>query len=147
MNNLRIKSIQDVERLLWLFFRYIPQLPTRWSYMMANLTPYIATVIAGYLFTIALLPLIFSTYPFDPLKNADLFTYNIFLSRILFFMMGTIIAVSFNKLAEKRLDGWYNMFYLTLFHLFLLLVLVNGYSLLSLLCTWYVLFCIKPHFS
>lgn len=147
MKNLRIKNIQDVERLIWLFYRYLPLPPSKVTSLLATYIPYISIALAGYFFTIALLPFVFPDYPLDPLKSTDLFTYNIILSRILFGLMGAIIIVTYNQLIAHKTSGWNNLFYLTLFHTFFLLVLFNIPSLAILLVSWYVLFAIKPHYS
>jgi hypothetical protein len=147
MKNLRIKSVQDIEKLIWMFYRYIPQPPTSTIDFLVRLYPYITVVGAGYLLSIATIPFVLPQFPLDPLSKSGLFMFNIILSRLLFAVMGTIIILSFNRLIQRELTGWYNMFYLTLFHTFFILVLFNIYSLVALLASWYILFAIRPRFK
>ncbi len=147
MDHLRIKSIKDIEKALWLFYRYIPQLPDKIGESLCTIFPYFAVLGGAMLISMGILPFIFPEFPIDPLRGSDLFTFNIIMSRILFVLMGVILIISFEKLSKKKLAGWYNIFYLTLFHLFFVLIVFNIYSLLILLIDWYILFVIKPYFN
>lgn len=147
MKHLRIKSVKDIEKAIWLFYRYLPMPHKKPREALAKAYPYLAVCAGTYLLSVAILPYIFTNYPLDPLFNTGLFNFNILLSRVLFALMGIIVFVSFERLVQKNLVGWYNMFYLSLFHMFFLLVVFSPYSLLILLVAWYLLFAIKPEYS
>lgn len=147
MKHLRISNIKDIEKALWIFYKKLPYPSTPASKKLATLFPYISIVIAGYLLSIAILPFIFTNFPLDPLRNTGLYNFNLLLSRFLFTLMAIILIISFERLSQRSLVAWYNLFFISLFHVFMVLVIFNGYSLLALLIFWYLLFSIKPHFS
>jgi membrane-associated HD superfamily phosphohydrolase len=147
MKNLRINNIKDIEKALWIFYKRLPYPSHSASKKLTTIFPYISIVIAGYLLSIAILPFIFTSFPLDPLQNTGLYNFNLLLSRLLFILMATILIVSFERLSQRSLIAWYNLFFISLFHVFMVLVIFNMYSFLALLIFWYLLFSIKPHFS
>ena len=147
MKHLRIQTIQDIEKALWLIYRYIPQPPTAARKRLAQAFPYIIIFLGTYFVSIAILPFIFPNYPLDPLQNSGLFNINIILSRGLFALMGSIAFVSFERLVQKNREAWYNMFYLSLFHVLFVLVVFNAPSFALLCVFWYVLFAVKPEYA
>ena len=147
MRNLKIKSIKDIEKVLWMFYRYLPQPAASIQTHIVRLFPYVAVTVGAYFLSIAILPFIFDNFLLDPLKGTNLFFFNVILTRLLFAVMGGVIMVSFSRLVSKKLEGWYNMFYLTLFFAFFILVVFNIYLLVALLIFWYFLFAVKPDYS
>lgn len=145
--NLKIKSVKDIETFLWVLYKYLPYPKGLLRKKVAQIFPYLVALAGSYLLTIAFLPLLFSDFPYDPLYNSGLFDFNIILSRILFFIMGLAAILSVEKLIAREKQGYYNVFYLILFHAFFVLVVFNAISSLLLLIELYLLFAVKPEFK
>lgn len=147
MKRFRINSVKDIESAVWVMYRHLPYPSISVSSSIAQVFPYLMLAIAGYILSIAIVPFFLKNYVLDPLLNTGLYNFNILLSRILFLLIAVIIATSFDKLSQRSLRGWYTMFFVSLFHTFMVLVVFNIYSLLALVIFWYLLFAIKPRFS
>ena len=147
MKQMKISSVKDVETLLKVFYKYIPRAPRPVHTLLSSLFPYIALIAGTLLISIATLPYFFANYPLDPLAGSTLFSLNMHLTRLLFAVMGTILIISFNKLTRRELVGWYNVFFVTLFHTFFVLVVFQVSSLILLFVTWAYLFEIQRDFT
>jgi hypothetical protein len=147
MKKLKISSIKDIETLLKVFYQYIPRAPKSIHTIMVTIFPYLTLISGTLLISISCLPYFFPSYPLDPLTQSNLIQVNIHLTRLLFAVMGMVLIVSFNRVIRRDLVGWYNVFFVTLFHTFYVLVVFNLGSLLLLLVTWAYLFEIQSDFT
>lgn len=109
--------------------------------------PYLTALVGIYFISVAVVPFIYPAYPLDPLVNTGLYNFNVLLSRILFGVMGLVLIVSYERIAKRTLEGWYNVFYVSLFQAFFVLVVFNLVSASSLLIAWYIMFAVKPDFK
>lgn len=147
MKKMKISSIKDIEAVLKVFYRYLPSAPSSLHNVLVSIFPYLSLIAGTLLISIAILPYFFPNYPLDPLTHAGLYSLNLHMTRVLFAVMGMILLTSFNRLLRHDLVGWYNIFFVTLFHTFFVLIVFNIESLLLLLLSWAYLFEIQSSFT
>lgn len=148
-----IRSFADIEEFLSTMVSRLPAPSKSILNRLLFLLPVIYLAIGSLLIAAAIVPYLGSILPtesleiIDPLANSGLIMINILLFRFVFFVIGVIFISSFFLLKERKLRGWYNLFYVSIFHIFFVIIIFNIYSLLLLLGSWYVLFNVKKHFS
>lgn len=148
-----IRSFADIEEFLSIMISRIPAPSRRIQKQLVALLPIICLACGSLLIAAAIIPYLGSLFPIeslnvvDPLANSGLIAINILLFRFVFLVIAIIFMSSFWLLKERKLRGWYNLFYVSIFHIFFVIIIFNVYSLLLLLGSWYVLFNVKKHFS
>lgn len=139
--------MKDIETFLWVFYKYLPYPKSKLRKKLTQTFPYMVALAGSYLLAIAIIPLLIKDFPYDPLYNSGLFDFNMILSRVLFLVMGLGAILSVEKLIARTKQGYYNVFYLILFHAFFVLVVFNVISGVLLLTELYLLFAVKPEFK
>lgn len=148
-----IRSFSDIEEFLFTMISRLPSPSKSAQKRLLFLLPIIYLGIGSLLIAAAIVPFLGSILPnmslevIDPLANTGLIMINIILFRMVFFVIGVIFISSFLLLRDRKLRGWYNLFYVSIFHIFFVIIIFNIYSLLLLLGSWYVLFNVKSQFS
>ena len=148
-----IRSFADIEEFLSVMVSRLPSPSRRVQKKLVSILPIIYLACGSLLIAAAIIPYLGSILPIeslkvvDPLANSGLIEINILLFRFVFLVIAIIFMSSFWLLKDRKLRGWYNVFYVSIFHIFFVIIIFNIYSFLLLFSSWYVLFNVKKHFS
>lgn len=142
-----LSSLKDFEDFLGTFYRKLPSPPARFISALTASLPYSALIIGIYFLIIAVLPLVISQLPIDPLRESGLININVALFRLLFALVGIILITSYKPLKKHELLAWNRLFTLSVLIALIVIMLLSPMLLITLLFYWYVLFIVKPRFS
>ena len=145
--HLPIKSFHEIEEFLNTTISKLPQVSPVLRIKIVSILPYLSSALGALLIASALVPFLGDFSVQDPFTQTGLFMFNVILLRIAAIIFGVVLVVSFSHLTRHSLRGWYNLFYLSIFQVFFVILIFNVVSLVSLIFTWYVLFNIKKEYS
>ncbi|OGK14211.1 hypothetical protein A3H80_00735 [Candidatus Roizmanbacteria bacterium RIFCSPLOWO2_02_FULL_37_19] len=131
----KIKSFQQIEEFIEVYYRLLPSLPLNIRKSIATYLPPLAALVGIYHIIVALLP-----PPYSILESYTFFSINSIMLRGVLIVLGLALITSYKNLAQLSLKGWYNLYYIAFFHFFLSLIFFNLTYFISPLIVWYVLF-------
>lgn len=145
--SMKIKSSHDIDEFISTIYGRLPHLSQKNQSKIVRFFPVYIVFLGSYFVIIAVLPLIFPSYPYDPISRLPLFTINMWAIRLMYLVFGFSLLTLHSQLKNKEMRSWMSVFYFTLIYLLISLIFFDALKLVTVLITWYMLYTIKPLFS